>query len=73
MPSRPPSPVSASPSRPFVVDDLARGRLVAPFAEAVQSDGAYYVVSPWDEAETPKVTAFRHWLLAEAGRGSRPG
>ncbi len=59
--------------RPFVIDDLARGRLVAPFAEAVQSDGAYYVVSPLDEAETPKVAAFRHWLLAEAGRDSRPG
>ncbi len=49
--------------RPFVAEDIARGRLVAPFAEVVPGEGAYYLVSRRDLAESPKVRAFRLWLL----------
>lgn len=52
--------------RPFVADDIARGRLVAPFAEVVPGEGAYYLVARRDLAEAPKVRAFRRWLLQAA-------
>jgi LysR family glycine cleavage system transcriptional activator len=48
--------------------DLAAGRLVKPFAVAVPTPFAYYVVCPQATAERPKVAAFRTWLRAEAGR-----
>lgn len=53
----------------LVADDLAQGLLVRPFALAVPALYSYYVVSPEDTADRPKVAAFRCWLLAEAGRG----
>jgi LysR family glycine cleavage system transcriptional activator len=48
--------------------DLAAGRLVKPFAVAVPTPFAYYVVCPQATAERPKVAAFRRWLRAEAER-----
>jgi LysR family transcriptional regulator, glycine cleavage system transcriptional activator len=45
--------------------DLAAGRLVKPFAVAVPTPFAYYVVCPQATAERPKVAAFRRWLRAE--------
>jgi len=48
-------------------DDLATGRLVAPFDYALD-DLAYYIVYPRGALEQPKVLAFRNWLLDEANR-----
>ncbi|MBV9561808.1 MAG: transcriptional regulator GcvA [Bradyrhizobium sp.] len=48
----------------YVEADIAKGRLVVPFKIALPSDAGFYLVSPQDAAETPKLRAFRQWLLA---------
>ena len=45
---------------------LADGRLIKPFDIILPLAAAYYVVSPWENADRPKVAIFRDWLLAEA-------
>lgn len=50
----------------LAANDLAAGRLIAPFALSVPSDYAYFVVCDPDEAERPAIQAFRTWLLEEA-------
>lgn len=52
--------------RPLVADDLAGGRLVAPFDVSVPSDDAYYLVYPKTRTAPPGVRAFREWILQEA-------
>lgn len=54
-------------------DDLATGRLVAPFEQALD-ELAYYIVYPPGALAQPKVRAFRDWLLGEvhADRRARP-
>jgi LysR family glycine cleavage system transcriptional activator len=49
--------------RAYVEDDLRAGRLVAPFSKAVTTDRAFYLVSPPDLANCPKVVALRTWLI----------
>lgn len=50
---------------PFVVDDLAAGRLVKPFKLAVpKGKGWYLVYRPAQEAH-PALVAFRAWLLEQ--------
>ena len=56
----------------LAAEDLASGRLVAPFAEKLPLTLAYYVVSPLKRALLPPVTAFREWLLHEALPVSAP-
>lgn len=51
---------------PLVADDLAAGRLVRPFDVAIPSGYAHYFVCPQRALTTPKIAAFRAWLLAEA-------
>lgn len=53
---------------PLVVDALARGTLVRPFAGAVTSQFAYWIVFPVEALDRPRVKAFRDWLLQEAAR-----
>lgn len=48
----------------FVQDDIAKGRLVAPFDMTLPQDAGYYFVAPQDKAASPKIVAFREWLLA---------
>jgi LysR family glycine cleavage system transcriptional activator len=48
--------------------DLAAGRLVRPFAVAVPTPFAYFMVCPEALAARPKVEAFRCWLRAEVER-----
>ena len=59
----------------FVRDELADGRLVAPF-EFVLRDGMDYVlIAERDGLAEPKLGMFRDWLLAELaadGSGGRP-
>ncbi len=45
--------------------ELETGRLVRPFEMSLPAHFAYYVVSPEETADRPKVRLFREWLLAE--------
>ena len=55
--------------RPYVEDDIAMGRLVAPFSLSVPKGGAWYLVyRPFREGD-PGLIAFREWL----GRNFRAG
>jgi hypothetical protein len=46
--------------------DLINGRLVRPFAAALQLSKSYWIISPKATSMLPKITTFRDWLLAEA-------
>jgi LysR family glycine cleavage system transcriptional activator len=50
----------------LVADDLAAGRLVAPFELRLPAAQAYYLVSSPKAAKRPDVMAFRAWLRHEA-------
>jgi LysR family glycine cleavage system transcriptional activator len=50
----------------YVQDDIAKGRLVVPFKIALPADAGFYLVSPEGAADTPKLQAFRQWLVASA-------
>lgn len=53
--------------RPLVDEELASGRLVAPFDLRLTSGSRYYLVYPPAYAARAKVAVFREWLLAEVG------
>ncbi|MET0877252.1 MAG: transcriptional regulator GcvA [Tardiphaga sp.] len=48
----------------YVEGDLAKGRLVMPFNIRLPADAGFYLVSPEEASGTPKLIAFRDWLLA---------
>ena len=48
--------------RPYVEDDIAAGRLVAPFSLAVPKGRAWYLVYQPFRADDPGLLAFRDWL-----------
>ncbi len=48
----------------FVQDDIANGRLVAPFDMTLPEDAGYYFVAPLANTKVPKIVAFREWLTA---------
>ena len=48
----------------FVQDDIAKGRLVAPFDVTLPQDAGYYFVVPEENTQLPKIVAFREWLMA---------
>jgi len=50
----------------YVQDDVAKGRLVVPFNIALPTDAGFYLVSPQGRADSPKLSAFRQWLVASA-------
>jgi LysR family glycine cleavage system transcriptional activator len=52
----------------FVENDLAAGRLVAPFDVALPIDVGFYLVCPEESADAPKIAAFREWLVGTARR-----
>ena len=54
----------------YVADDIARGRLVVPFKITLPADAGFYLVSPAAKTDSPKLSAFRQWLIASAQ--SRP-
>jgi LysR family glycine cleavage system transcriptional activator len=49
-------------------DDIASGRLVAPFDLIVKLPGGYYMACGEHADERPAVAAFREWLRGEAAR-----
>ncbi|CAH0308054.1 LysR substrate-binding domain-containing protein [Roseomonas sp. CECT 9278] len=52
--------------RPYVDDDLAAGRLMAPFAITVPKGMGWYLVYRPSRAAEPAFAAFRRWVLAAA-------
>jgi LysR family transcriptional regulator, glycine cleavage system transcriptional activator len=56
--------------RPYVDDDLAAGRLVAPFARSVPKGLGWYLIRRPARDSEPGFRAFRDWLLGQAGRAA---
>ncbi len=58
----------------LVDDDLAAGRLVAPFDLKLPSGFAYYLACPAPASDRPKIKAFWRWVLEETAgyRENRP-
>jgi LysR family glycine cleavage system transcriptional activator len=52
----------------FVDEDFRAGRLVAPFALQVPTDGAYYFGYPAERPTSNRVAAFESWILREAAK-----
>ena len=48
----------------YVEADIAKGRLVVPFKITLPADAGFYLVSPETRADSPKLAAFRQWLIA---------
>jgi LysR family transcriptional regulator, glycine cleavage system transcriptional activator len=48
----------------YVKDDIAKGRLVVPFEITLPADAGFYIVSPDGSPDSPKLRAFRQWLIA---------
>jgi LysR family glycine cleavage system transcriptional activator len=59
--------------RPYIDDDLAAGRLVAPFALSVPKGMRWYLVYRSFHTEQRDFAAFRRWIVrAAAGPAERP-
>jgi len=52
--------------RPYLDDDLAAGRLVAPFAQSVSKGEEWFLVYREARRHEPAFTAFRDWMLRAA-------
>jgi LysR family glycine cleavage system transcriptional activator len=48
----------------FFATEIAQGRLVAPFEAQVAFSEGYWLVYPQERRRSPKIAAFRDWLLA---------
>ena len=55
--------------RYLAADDIAAGRLVAPFTLHLPLGSSFYLVYPEAHADRPKVVLFRKWLLEETSSG----
>jgi LysR family glycine cleavage system transcriptional activator len=55
----------------YVEADIAKGRLVVPFKITLPADAGFYLVYPEATGDTPRLAAFRQWLIASAQ--SKPG
>jgi LysR family transcriptional regulator, glycine cleavage system transcriptional activator len=53
--------------RPYIDDDIAAGRLVAPFALSVPKGESWYLVYRTARMEEPGFSAFRAWIVEAAG------
>ncbi|MGO1079058.1 LysR substrate-binding domain-containing protein [Inquilinus sp. CA228] len=54
----------------FFADELAEGRLIQPFDLVCDDGDAYWLVYPEARRNTPKIAAFRRWVLGEAAPGA---
>ncbi|MBO9446788.1 LysR substrate-binding domain-containing protein [Ruegeria sp. R14_0] len=50
----------------LIEQDLATGKLIAAFPDAVEMMGAYYLVWPKTKSDDPSLRSFRHWLATQA-------
>ncbi len=50
----------------IAADELAAGRLVAPFSMSVRTPFGYYFLCRPDEAQSPRIRALREFLVEEA-------
>jgi LysR family glycine cleavage system transcriptional activator len=50
----------------IVADEIAAGRLIAPFSTSVKTPFAYYFLCRPEDAATPRIKAFREFLVEEA-------
>lgn len=50
----------------LIEQDLATGKLIAAFPDAVEMMGAYYLVWPKSKSDDPSLRSFRHWLATQA-------
>ena len=58
--------------RPYIDDDLAAGRLIAPFALAVPKGMRWYLVYRSFRTDQRDFAAFRRWIIrAAAGPAAR--
>ena len=55
---------------PYIDDDLAAGRLVAPFETRVPKDVQWYLIYPAQRRGEREFEAFRNWIVAAAQVGS---
>jgi len=46
--------------------DIRSGRLVAPFDTYIKASAGFHFVTPESALETPRISTFRQWLMAEA-------
>ena len=53
--------------RPYIDDDLAAGRLVAPFDLSVPKGSQWYLIYRDSRGEEPAFTAFRSWIRQAVG------
>ena len=51
----------------FYADDLASGRLIQPFDILSSDNTDYWIAYPENRRHTPRIRAFRDWLLCEFG------
>lgn len=49
----------------FFADELADGRLIQPFDLVCDDGDAYWLIYPEARRNTPKIVAFRRWILGE--------
>ena len=54
--------------RSYVEDDLRSGRLVEPFGTVLRRDLGFYLVTPRERADAPKIQVFRTWLAQTSHR-----
>jgi LysR family transcriptional regulator, glycine cleavage system transcriptional activator len=54
---------------PLIDSDLAAGRLVRPFATAIESGFGFWFVCARERLAEPKIAAFRSWIFDEIARG----
>jgi LysR family transcriptional regulator, glycine cleavage system transcriptional activator len=57
----------------LAADEIARGRLVRPFAITVPETLGYYLVCPETIADQPRIKAFRKWIIEEADAANKLG
>ncbi|MBL8697610.1 MAG: transcriptional regulator GcvA [Alphaproteobacteria bacterium] len=55
----------------LVADDLAAGRLIAPFDLKVPTPGAYFLIYPPRSRELDKVRRFEAWILAQSAESEK--
>lgn len=50
----------------FFAQEIAQGRLVAPFDIVTRYNGGYWLAYPTERARVRKIVAFRDWILSQA-------